>query len=131
MGQSVEPVTPEEELLAGGQEPPQHESVTSVVDDLLAEGAVPDAADEEIPGEDEVLQAGDPDVDPLAVEYSGDDAPGASNSSPDANDVDETGRLFGISGADEGRGLVLGAELVDPRDHDRWENNPASRDRVR
>ncbi len=78
--------------------------------------------------DNEVLRAGDPDADPLLIEYSGDEAAGGSNASPDDNDVDALGRLYGVSMADR-PDLVLGDDLIAPRDRDRWENNPASKDK--
>lgn len=109
---------------------PRKRSITQEAVEALAQGVTPfEPPYEKIPGQDAVLQAGDPDVDPLDVEYSGEQAPGASNSSPDANDVDATGRLYGVVGTDARlSGLVLGEALVEERDRHRWENDPASKD---
>ena len=124
-------VNPERDLLAEGHEPPRHVSITSILDDALESGVSPlGNDDEEIPGEDAVLRAGDPDADALQNELSGDEAAGGSNASPDDNDVDALGRLYGVSEADRSE-LVLGDELIAPRDRDRWENNPASKDKER
>ncbi len=126
----ADPVTPLRELLNQGREPSHKRSITSDVDDALELDLAPsDPPEEEIPGEDDMLRAGDPDVDPLRTEYSGEDSPGGTNSSPDANNVDTIGELYGVQGADLGmNGLVLGADLIEPRDRRRWENNPHSKD---
>lgn len=83
--------------------------------------------DEQIPGEDQLIRAGDPDTDPLANEYVGSETPGGSNSSPDQNNVDDIGRAYGLE-EDEGADLELGDDRIDPRDRDRWELDPDSRD---
>jgi len=121
-------ITPESELLAEGQEPPHHSSITDILDDAAETGVSPlGAEDQAIPGDDDTLRAGDPDANPLLNEYSGEEAPGGPNPTPDQNDVDAIGRLYGVSQADESE-LVLGEELIEKRDRARWENNPASKD---
>lgn len=129
----VDPITPEREMLAKGSEPIHKRSIMSDTDDALQLDLYPlDAPEEEIPGQDDVLRAGDPDLDPMSTEYSGEESPGGSASSPDGNDVDAIGQLFGVTGADVGmRGLVLGGDLIEPRDRNRWENNPDSKDQPR
>ena len=122
-------ITPESELLAEGREPPHHASITDALDEAAETGISPiDRSDEQIPGDDDALRAGDPDADPLLNEYSGEEAAGGSNSSPDDNDVDRIGRLYGVSEADKSE-LVLGDDLIAPRDRARWENDPASKDK--
>ena len=129
LNQLTDKTNPERDQVRAGREPQQYISVTSMMDDALQSGISPLVQqDEEIPGEDDVLSGGDPDVDPLEVEYSGDEAAGGSNSSPDNNNVDAIGRLYGITQADT-NGLVLGDDLIAPRDKHRWENNPASKDK--
>lgn len=127
----AESVSPERQHPARGREPARKRSITSDAADALELAYEPeDLLAEQIPGQDRVLRGGDPDLDPLEMAYSGEEAPGGPNSAPDSNDVDAIGELFGVTGADEpGRGLVLGADLIDPRDRKRWENNPASRER--
>lgn len=129
LNQLTDETTPEREQVSTGHELPHHVSITSVMDDAMESGVSPLATpDEEIPGQDDALRAGDPDVDPLLIAYSGDEAAGGSNASPDNNDVDAIGRLYGLAEADE-HDLVLGDDLIAPRDRDRWENNPASKDK--
>lgn len=119
-------VTPEEQALHRGHEPPHQASLTSAAMDALQLGAVRDglrlSADE-----DELLQAGDPDLDAMLAGTSGEDAPGSSNPSPDDSAIDEVGALYGVdaSGPD---GLVLGDEPIAERDRHRWENDPRSKD---
>jgi hypothetical protein len=126
---STHAIHPQRVHFSVGHSPPWHVSMTPTLDDALQTGLSPlDLDDEEIPGQDGVLSGGDPDVDPLDMEYSGDEAAGGSNSSPDNNDVDAIGRLYGITQADA-HGLVLGDDLIAPRDRARWENNPASKDK--
>lgn len=128
LDQLTDAIDPEDELLAEGHEPPHHMSITGAVDQAVSDGLkARDADTEQIPGEDDVLRAGDPDADPLDNEYAGDEAAGQCNASPDDNDVDAMGRLYGVSETDRD-GLVLGDDLIAPRDRDRWENNPASKD---
>ena len=122
-------INPERDLLSEGHEPPHHVSITSILDDAVESGLSPlGRGEENISGEDDVLRAGDPDADPLLIEFSGDEAAGGSNASPDDNDVDAIGRLYGVSQARRSD-LVLGDDLTAPRDRDRWENNPASKDK--
>ena len=128
MNRIVDAITPEDEILAPGKEPLHHESIMNVADEAVRTGLSPlGRPDQEIPGEDDVLRAGDPDADPLQNEYSGEESPGMSNASPDANNVDEIGELYGVPEPDIGE-LVLGDDLIDSRDRDRWENDPRSRD---
>ena len=84
------------------------------------------ADDEPLPGESS-LQAGDPDVDPLDNEYTGDQIPGGATPTPDQNDVDEVGRAYGLP--DTADGLVSTEEQVSRRDQERWELDPRSKDR--
>lgn len=120
---TVEP----DDLADATGEPPHRDSVTGVVAEALQTGILPDRADELIPGEDAVLQAGDPDADVLNNEFSGEELPGGSMSTPDQNNVDEIGDVYGVP---EHRGdLQLGDDLIAPRDRDRWELNPDSRDK--
>ena len=110
---------------------PRPKTLIHLTDDALETGLSQiDAGEEDIPGEDELLRADDPDASPREIAYEGDEAAGQPNSSPDDNDVDAIGRLYGVTQADRG-GLILGEDLIAPRDRDRWENNPASKDTER
>lgn len=122
-------VTPEEALLREGHEPPHQVSLTGAATDALQLGAVQSWL-EVRPDEDTLLQAGDPDLDAMTAEASGEDAPGSSNASPDDSDIDEVGELYGVTDFDGGpNGLVLGDERIAERDRHRWENDPRSKDR--
>jgi hypothetical protein len=112
------------------REPPHERSLTAVATEAAATGVKgrPTAGSgEEIPGEDARLSAGDPDVDPLDNEYSGDEIPGGSSPSPDQNNVDEIGRAYGVSNLDDGS-LVSPEDLLEKRDQHRWELDPRSKD---
>jgi len=114
--------TPEDEALLEGQEPVHRSSLTAVAADAMRSGVTPfEQRDEQIPGEDLAIQAGDPDADPLENEYVGDETPGGTNSTPDHNDVDAIGAVYGIP-EPEGE-LQLGADLISPRDENRWETS--------
>jgi hypothetical protein len=77
----------------------------------------------EIPGEDDLLRAGDPDADPLENLYSGEEQPGGSLPTPDQNGVDEAGRAAGLSDQDAGE-LRSAEELIERRNGHRWESEP-------
>jgi hypothetical protein len=110
------------------QEPRHKLSITGAAAEAMRTGVAPSARKPgEIPGQDRVLRGGDPDVDPLDVEYSGEEVAGGGNSSPDQNNVDEIGRIAGISNTDDGE-LVLGDDLIRPRDEKRWELEVESKD---
>ncbi|HET6898285.1 MAG TPA: DUF6335 family protein [Vicinamibacteria bacterium] len=78
-----------------------------------------------IPGDADIL-CGDPDDETLANEYVGDETPGGSASTPDQNDVDEIGRLYGVQEEDSGE-LRTSSELMSRRDRRRVELVPSSR----
>jgi hypothetical protein len=88
----------------------------------------PRSAEEQIPGE-QVLRSGDPDVNLMDVEYSGEEVPGGSTPTPDQNNVDEVGRAYGLTDEDSGA-LISAADLIDRRDRRRWELDPRSKDRT-
>src|SRR5687767_3472920 len=110
-------------------------SATAVAAEALRTGVVPAVrrrgrrTTEEIPSEDETLQVGDPDESALAVEYSGEDAPGGSSPTPDQNNVDDIGRAYGLQEEDVA-GLRSGAEVLGRRDRRRSELRPPRRRRV-
>ena len=72
---------------------------------------------------------GDPDVDALRNEHTGEESPGASNPTPDQNLIDATGRAFGIENADGGA-LRTSSELLDARDGNAAANKPRERQRL-
>lgn len=75
---------------------------------------------DEIPHEDETIQAGDPDDDVLENEYAGENLPGGSAPTPDQNLVDEIGRAYGLAEEDNGP-LHASAEIMERRDRHRSE----------
>ena len=103
-------------------EPPHADSPTAVAGEAFRTGLLPPSAapreEVEVPGQDDLLEVGDPDVSALSNAYVGDEAPGASMPTPDQDDVDATGRAYGISGADSGA-LHSSAEMLDARDQRR------------
>lgn len=112
-----------------GKEPPHKPTMTAVVEEAMRTGISPVTAQiPEIPGDDDKLRSGDPDVDPLENEFSGESIPGGTHPSPDQNNVDEIGRAYGIAEEDSGE-LILGDDLIRRRDRRRWELDPGSKDR--
>ena len=102
-------------------------SPTAVAGEALRTGVVPGAAgsngDPEIPGrEGDAMRVGDPDVSPLANEYSGEEVPGSTTPTPDQNDVDEIGRAYGVEEEDTGA-LRTSGDLLDGRDRRRRSRN--------
>jgi len=101
-------------------------SPTAVAGEALRTGVVPAAAsngDPEIPGrEGDAMRVGDPDVSPLANEYSGEEVPGSTTPTPDQNDVDEIGRAYGVEEEDAGA-LRLSGDLLNGRDRRRRSRN--------
>lgn len=114
-------------------EPPHDSSLTAIAAETARTGLHPARELDLVPGEDDLLRAGDPAVDPLGNLYSGEELPGASDPAPDQNDVDEIGRAAGLSAEDDerlsGDGLRSPAELLDARDAHRWELDPRSSNR--
>ncbi|PCC74221.1 hypothetical protein SAMN02745121_04324 [Nannocystis exedens] len=111
-------------------EPPHDSSLTAIAAETLRSGVYPERTLEKVPGQDDVLRAGDPDVDPLDNLFSGEELPGASDPTPDQNNVDEIGRAAGLDEEDDdrlaGEGLRTPAEILDERDARRWELDPRS-----
>ena len=100
-------------------------SPTAVAAEALRTGvpvgtAAPEAR---IPGEDETIRVGDPDDDPLANEYVGDETPGGSSPTPDQSGIDEIGRAYGLQEEDSGS-LRSGGEILSRRDRHRFELTP-------
>lgn len=113
-------------IMSEGEEPPHDETLTGIAVETLRTGVYPERAEEQVPGEDELLRAGDPDVDPLDNLYSGEEVPGASTPTPDQNNIDEVGRFAGLSEEDGPDGLRSAAEILERRDARRWELDPRS-----
>jgi len=72
------------------------------------------------------LTGGDADADMEAAYFSGDEAPGGDNLTPDRQDVEEMGHALGVNYQDD-QELQGGAEVAE-RDKHRWEDDPASSD---
>jgi len=103
-------------------EPPHVATPTALAAEALRTGVLPIRS---LPREPEVaapeaerMQAGDPDVSPLANEYSGEEVPGGSQPTPDQNQVDEIGRAYGLQEKD-GANLRSSAEILEERDRRR------------
>jgi Family of unknown function (DUF6335) len=108
----------------------QGQSLTAHVVESLVSGVGP-IPDQETPieiREARLIRMGDPDVDALRNEHSGEESPGASNPTPDQNLIDATGRAFGIENADGGA-LRTSSELLDGRDGNAAANKPRERQR--
>jgi Family of unknown function (DUF6335) len=108
----------------------QGQSLTGHVVESLVTGVGP-IPDPETPieiREARLIRMGDPDVDALRNEHSGEESPGASNPTPDQNLIDATGRAFGIENADGGT-LRTSSELLDGRDGNAAANKPRERQR--
>jgi hypothetical protein len=100
-------------------------SPTAVAAEALRTGvpAVEDERQKKIPGEDETILVGDPDDDPLANEYVGEETPGGSSPTPDQSGIDEIGRAYGLQEEDSGS-LRSGGEILSRRDRHRFELTP-------
>jgi len=102
--------------------PEEHgDSLTALAGEALRTGTAGAGVrgyEAEIPGEDELLQAGDPDVDALESAYVGDEVPGGDMSTPDQDLVDRIGRAYGVTEADAGE-LRATADVLAARDHKR------------
>src|SRR6185503_12094171 len=71
------------------------------------------------------ITGGDVDVDVEGAYFSGDEAPGGDNPTPDQDIVDDIGKALGVQYQDDEE---LGAEKITGRDKHRWELDPASSD---
>ena len=100
-------------------------SPTAVAAESLRTGVSPIATEgpAKIPGEDETIRIGDPDDDPLANEYVGEETPGGSSPTPDQSGVDEIGRAYGLQEEDSGS-LRSAGEILTRRDRHRSELTP-------
>ena len=108
----------------------QNQSPTAQVVEDLTTGVNPVEHEQEpLPGlEARAIRVGDPDVDALRNEHSGEEAPGASNPTPDQNLIDATGRVYGIEEEDSGS-LRTSSEVLDRRDGPRPVSRPKERRR--
>jgi hypothetical protein len=72
------------------------------------------------------LAAGDPDVDSEDAYFTGEEAPGGDNPTPDQDIVDDIGKALGLQYEDNEE--LKPADKVAERDKHRWELDPASSD---
>jgi uncharacterized protein DUF6335 len=103
-------------------DPPSERSLTALALDAVRAGVVASTRTMKppsIPHDAEIL-CGDPDDTQLANEYVGDETPGGSASTPDQNDIDEIGRVYGVQEEDSGE-LRTSSELMSGRDRRRAE----------
>jgi hypothetical protein len=77
----------------------------------------------------EDVTAGDPDVDSVDAFFTGEEAPGGDNPTPDQDIVDDIGKALGVQYEDNEE-LKSGDKLAE-RDKHRWELDPASSDDYR
>ncbi len=70
------------------------------------------------------IQGGDVDVDVEDAYFTGDEAPGGDNPSPDMEVVDDIGKALGVEYDDDEQ--LKASEKVTERDKHRWELDPAS-----
>jgi len=70
------------------------------------------------------ITGGDVDVDVENAYFSGDEAPGGDNPTPDQDVVDDIGKALGVEYADNEE--LKAADKVVERDKHRWELDPAS-----
>jgi len=70
------------------------------------------------------ITGGDVDADLETAYFSGDEAPGGDNPTPDQEVVEEIGRALGIQYQDNEE--LRGSDKVSDRDRHRWELDPAS-----
>jgi hypothetical protein len=72
------------------------------------------------------ITGGDLDADWENAYFSGDEAPGGDNPTPDQDNVEEMGEALGLSYDDNEE--LKGSDKVSERDRHRWELDPASAD---
>jgi hypothetical protein len=116
---------------SGNGEGPHFPSGTAVAAEALRSGLRPGGLRrrDAVPGDGETLRVGDPDDDPLANEYVGEDTPGGSTPTPDQSGVDDIGRAYGLQEEDTGA-LRSSAEVLGRRDRHRAELLPPRRSRA-
>jgi hypothetical protein len=72
------------------------------------------------------VTAGDPDVDIEDAYFTGEEAPGGDNPTPDQDVVEDIGKALGVTYNDKEE--LEGADKLEKRDKHRWELDPASSD---
>lgn len=72
------------------------------------------------------VTTGDPDVDVEDAYFTGEEAPGGDNPTPDQDIVEDIGRALGVTYNDNEE--LKGADKLVERDKHRWELDPASSD---
>ena len=72
----------------------------------------------------EDVTGGDPDVESVDAFFTGEEAPGGDNPTPDQDIVDDIGKALGVQYEDNEE--LKGADKVADRDKKRWELDPAS-----
>ena len=70
------------------------------------------------------LTAGDPDVDSEDAFFTGEEAPGGDNTTPDQDVVDDIGKALGVQYDDNEE--LKASDKITERDKHRWEMDPAS-----
>ena len=70
------------------------------------------------------ITGGDVDADVETAYFTGDEAPGGDNPTPDQDIVDDIGRALGVEYQDNEE--LRGADKLEDRDRHRWELDPAS-----
>ena len=74
----------------------------------------------------EDVTGGDPDVDSVDAFFTGEEAPGGDNPTPDQDIVDDIGKALGVQYEDNEE--LKAADKLTERDKHRWELDPASSD---
>jgi len=74
----------------------------------------------------EGVTGGDPDVDAVDAFFTGEEAPGGDNPTPDQDIVDDIGKALGVQYDDNEE--LKAADKLTERDKHRWELDPASSD---
>jgi hypothetical protein len=74
----------------------------------------------------EDVTGGDPDVDSVDAFFTGEEAPGGDNPTPDQDVVDDIGKALGVQYEDNEE--LKAADKLSERDKHRWELDPASSD---
>jgi Family of unknown function (DUF6335) len=77
----------------------------------------------------EDVTGGDPDVDSVDAFFTGEEAPGGDNPTPDQDIVDDIGKALGVQYEDNEE--LKSGDKVAERDKHRWELDPASSDDYR
>ena len=70
------------------------------------------------------LTSGDVDADWEDAYFTGDEAPGGDNPSPEENVVEDIGKALGVEYQDDE--MLQGSNKIVERDEHRWELDPAS-----